>query len=1018
MRLHALITIALITTAQTLNADVAPWQSTEHLRDGQETEHTLVVPYAEVDAPATIRDMAYTRSPYFINLNGKWAFSWSEDCSASLGTAVPMDNIVMTDSIKVPASWQTQGYGTPVYVNERYEFDSDFYGFRKQPPTVPDRGNETGVYRRTFTIPEAWRDRRTVLCFEGVSSFFRVWINGHYLGCNQDSKTAAEWDITPFIHTDGSENTLTAEVLRWSAGSYLECQDMWRLSGIERDVYLYSTPRTYIADYKALALPEGKTSGVLDIDIDIEGLLTKSASVTYNLYDENGNIVAKGSAKATENVKITDTIPDIVLWNAEHPTLYTLTLSLHDATGNADETIGCNLGFRSVNIADSRMLVNGCPIYIKGVNRHVFSQEGHTVDSATMMQDILLMKSNNINAVRNSHYPANRLWYHLCDKYGLYVIDEANVESHGMGYGEESLAKNPQWINAHLDRTRRMYAQSKNHPSVIIFSLANEAGNGVCLEETYKWMKSAEPHRPILNERALDSWNSDYYAWMYRPVEFLADYSANPAKTRPYILNEYAHAMGNSVGGLKDYWEVIYANPKLQGGCIWDWVDQAFISNDSIGRKNYAYGGDFGPADIPSDGSFCCNGLVSAERIPHPHLAEVKAVYAPVRVLDADNNGVYRIINATDFTDLTDYELVWDITTAKGDRLASGKTIINAAPGDTVAFMPEIPDLTNFPDEVFTDMRWQTRTASAALPAGSEVARAQFILKSAAPTPANTPLRIKAKGNIYTAGAMKFELSEATGMLTAMSVDGFNPLTSPIELSFWRALTENDAHGRGSGKFWRQAGLDSLSFKLKHQKLTGGKYVNAAIDIIGHDDKHIGSATLSYSVPSANALRVDVDITPDTAVVKSMPRIGLVFTTNDAPDNTFSYIARGPVEVYTDRCSDGFIGSYTTTPACEFHDYVVPQSSGNHTDARILNIANGRLDITADAPFQFSVMPYTDAEIDRAQHICELPTPHQATVHIDAAQAGVGTATCGPDIREPYKVAVVPTHFSFTFTIK
>ncbi len=1017
MRHSALIT-ALIIAGTAAYADNAPWQFTGHLRDGQVTEHTLVVPYAMTDAPADIRDMAYTRSPYYLDLNGKWAFAWSENCSASVGNDEPMAGKAMTDSIKVPASWQTQGYGTPVYVNERYEFDSDFYGFKKQPPTVPDTGNETGVYRRTFSIPATWHDRRTVLCFDGVSSFFRVWVNGHYLGCNQDSKTAAEWDITPFINTDGSQNTITAEVLRWSAGSYLECQDMWRLSGIERDVYLYSTPNTYIADYKATALLDENSSGILDIDIDINGDISKKATVTYRLYNATGNIVAEGSTRASANVQISKTLADIEVWSAEHPHLYTLTLSLNNDAGSPTEITGCNLGFKSVEITGSQLLVNGRPIYIKGVNRHVFSQDGHTVDSATMVTDILLMKANNINTVRNSHYPANRLWYHLCDKYGLYVIDEANVESHGMGYGEESLAKDPQWIDAHLDRTRRMYAQSKNHPSVIIFSLANEAGNGVCLEETYKWMKSAERHRPILNERALDGWNSDYYAWMYRPVEFLVDYSANPAKTRPYILNEYAHAMGNSVGGLKDYWEVIYANPKLQGGCIWDWVDQAFISTDSLGRKTYAYGGDFGPSDIPSDGSFCCNGLVSADRIPHPHLAEVKAVYAPVRVLKTENQGIYKIINSTDFTNLGDYDLVWKIATAEGKCLASGKTTIYAAPGDTVDFCPEIPDLSKCNDEVFTDMRWLTQKASVALPAGHEVARAQFMLKPPAQEIIGKPLRIKAKGNTYIAGNLKFEISDTTGILTALNADSFTPISSPIELSLWRALTENDAHGRGSGKYWRQAGLDSVTLVLRNKKLYGGRSVKANVDIYGRDSRQIGSATFCYSVPAPNALRVDVDFTPDTSIVKSIPRIGLSFTTNDAPDSTFSYIARGPVEVYTDRCSGGYIGCYTSTHRHEFHDYVVPQSSGNHTEARILSLAGGRLDITAATPFQFSIMPYTDSEIDHARHICDLPAPHRATVHIDAAQAGVGTATCGPDIRDQYKVAVAPTHFSFTFTIK
>lgn len=1021
----SLISIALLSLAyssmQAADRDSSIWQNPDEYRQGQLPVHTCVVPYRAGDI-AAIRDFRIKESPYYLDLNGTWSFHYATDCDdAPEGFEDPAYDVSAWESITVPANWQTRGFGYPVYVNERYEFDSDFYHFRKDPPYVPCFGNEVGSYRRTFTLPRGWEGRRTVLCLEGVSSFCYVWLNGKLLGWNQDSKTAAEWDITPYLRP--GENVLAMEVYRWSAGSYLECQDMWRLSGIERDVYLYSTPDTFIADF-TVASPLDKATyseGTLDLDIDMDGALS-GYSVSYTLYDAADRSVASGSAPASANLRFKKEIGPVESWSAEHPYLYTLMLDLKAPDGKIAETLGCNVGFRSSEVRDGQFLVNGKPILVKGVNRHAFTQDGHTVDEATMLKDIKLMKLNNINTVRNSHYPMERLWYHLCDKYGLYVIDEANIESHGMGYGPESLAKDPAWLGAHVDRTQRMYAKSKNNPSVTVYSLANEAGNGINFEETYKWMKKAEHNRPILHERALDDWNSDYYAWMYRPVDFMLAYAADSTRTRPYILNEYAHAMGNSVGGLREYWEAIESQPKLQGGCIWDWVDQSFILTDSTGRRYYAYGGDFGPEGVPSDGSFCCNGLVTSDRIPHPHLAEVKAVYSYIHAsADSLNPGIVTVRNLHDFTGLGKFTLTAETSDARGKMLRSERIKpANTLPGDTAQYdFRELTADKRLKNGGYLTLIWKTDSADGLVPAGHEVARQQFALPAPAASTARKaqPQKLRREGNTFSRGRLSFTVDAATGYLSSIVDGDRNLLATPLTLSLWRPLTENDAHRNGSGKYWKEAGLDSITAHALKISVSGN-VVKADIVLKNAAGRRVAAAAISYYIDRDNALCVSTEIRPDTATVKSLPRIGLAFRASGLTGKPFTYVARGPEENYIDRCSGAYVARFETTPEAEFHRYIIPQATGNHTDASLLSLFGGQLDITSCSPFQFSVTPYSDADIDKARHLNELTDDGLTTVHLDAAQTGVGTASCGPDVLPRYRVPVRPAKFTFIFKFK
>lgn len=706
--LTCLLTIPAI--AQTVQPE---WQSQYAIGKNKLAPHSYIWPYANADAAG---EGNYEQSPYYMSLNGKWKFHWVKNpdhrpkdfYKPSFYTGGWAD-------IDVPGNWERQGYGTAIYVNETYEFDDPLFNFKKNPPLVPYAENEVGSYRRTFTVPADWKDRRIVICCEGVISFYYIWVNGHMLGYNQGSKTPAEWDITDYVQE--GENTVALEVYRWSAGSYLECQDMWRLSGIERDVYLYSTPRQFIADYKVTSSLDKKKykEGIFGLDVTVEGSATGVSTLAYSLEDTAGKTILQNEipvkSRGLSNFITFDeqSLPGVKRWSAEHPDLYTLILTLKDDAGHITHLTGCKVGFRTSEIKDGRFCINGVPILIKGANRHEHSQLGRTVSKELMEEDIRLMKQHNLNTVRNSHYPTHPYWYQLCDRYGLYVIDEANIESHGMGYGPASLAKDSTWLPAHMDRTQRMYERAKNHPGIVIWSLGNEAGNGINFERTYDWMKSIETTRPIQYERAEQNYNTDIYCRMYRSVEELLAYArqTEPKVYRPFIMTEYLHAMGNSGGGLKEYMDVFETEPIVQGGCIWDWVDQSFREIDADGRWYWTYGGDYGPKNVPSFGNFCCNGLVNAVREPHPHLLEVKKAYQYIKATLIDkSNLTLSIKNWYDFTNLNAYTLHWQVVGDHGKVIADGTRRVDAAPHATVEVTLGAVRLPTDVREAYLNLSW------------------------------------------------------------------------------------------------------------------------------------------------------------------------------------------------------------------------------------------------------------------------------------------------------------------------
>ena len=790
---------------------------------------------------------------------------------------------------------------------------------------------------------------------------------------------------------------------------------MWRLSGIERYVYLYSTPKQYIADYKVSASldKEKYKEGIFNLEVTVEGPSATASSIAYTLKDASGKAVLQDAinikSRGLSNFIAFDEkkIAEVKAWNAEHPNLYTLVLELKDAQGKVTELTGCEVGFRTSEIKDGRFCINGVPVLVKGTNRHEHSQLGRTVSKELMEQDIRLMKQHNINMVRNSHYPTHPYWYQLCDRYGLYMIDEANIESHGMGYGPASLAKDSTWLTAHMDRTHRMYERSKNHPAIVIWSQGNEAGNGINFERTYDWLKSVEKGRPVQYERAELNYNTDIYCRMYRSVDEIKAYVGKKDIYRPFILCEYLHAMGNSCGGMKEYWEVFENEPMAQGGCIWDWVDQNFREIDKDGKWYWTYGGDYGPEGIPSFGNFCGNGLVNAVREPHPHLLEVKKIYQNIKATLSDRKNLKVCIkNWYDFSNLNEYILRWNVKGEDGTVLAEGTKEVDCEPHATVDVTLGAVKLPNTVREAYLNLSWSRKEATPLVDTDWEVAYDQFVLAGNKNTTAYRPQK---------AGETAFVVDKNTGALSSLTLDGKELLAAPITLSLFRPATDNDNRDRNGARLWRKAGLNNLTQKvvsLKEEKTSA----TVRAEILNGKGQKVGMADFVYALDKNGALKVRTTFQPDTAIVKSMARLGLTFRMADAY-NQVSYLGRGDHETYIDRNQSGRIGLYDTTVERMFHYYATPQSTANRTDvrwAKLTDQAGEGVFMESNRPFQFSIIPFSDVLLEKAHHINELERDGMITIHLDAEQAGVGTATCGPGVLPQYLVPVKKQSFEFT----
>ncbi len=969
-------------------------------------------------------------------LNGDWKFNWVDSPSKAPAEFYKEGyNASGWKTLKVPANWELNGYGTPIYVNVDNEFRPN------NPPLAPTVDNPVGCYLTEFNLPEAWKDRLTFINFGAVKSAYYVWVNGQFVGFTEDAKTNAEFDLTPYVKV--GKNTLAVKVYRFSNGSYFECQDFWRLSGIERDVMLYSKPALNIYDYEVHAgLDKSYQNGTFAIKMRLQcktNKIPKKSTLVVGAYEGPAvqgypeNIlftVTKALdevtfAQAEDGYYYADVelsvdskeIGKVKPWSAEHPDLYQLRMSLMDKKAKTIERLTSSFGFRTSEIKDGRLLINGQYVLIKGVNRHEHDPyTGHVVSHASMEKDIAMMKQMNINTVRTCHYPDDPYWYELCDKYGLYVWDEANCESHAQGYGEKSLAKDPQYRDMIWSRNRNMLERDKNHPSVIMWSMGNECGNGVNFEYTYEWMKQRDPSRPVTYERAVYDKNTDVIGLMYASPKYLqrfVDEGLDPMH-RPFIMVEYCHAMGNSMGGLQDYWDVIEANEQLQGGCIWDWVDQSLIQHDKEKDVNWlAVGGDLGHAyGVGDDDAFCANGVVSSDRTPHHHAAEVKKVYQPIKFIAKDLTwGKFEAKNWLSFTNASAYDCDFEIFSAE-KTLMKGKGELDIEPFGTQEINIERLRIFGNPgEEFFIRFSVKTKEDQPFMPAGTEIAYDEFKLEwpSAELQPLAGEKQVQynsGNGSVYN-DDFTVTFDKTTGTITSYVVKGEELLKGELRDNFWRAPTLNDEVDSWALPRWKKAGLQHLTAKnggLHFERVDANTVaVNAHVEYYDGMGQLQIVANKVYLIDGEGNISITNRVEPMESVT-SLPKVGMQFRVPLDYKN-LTYLGKD-TENYPDRNASGKMGLYHVDALSLFEQHVVPQDNGNHADTRWLALtsdkSNVELFVKIPEPFNFSTYNYDDENLTAARRINQLNPSDYLTVNVDYRQAPIGTATCGPGMDEKY----------------
>jgi beta-galactosidase len=913
------------------------------------------VPFASMEELKTGNPEA---SSFYISLNGLWKFRFSEKPGDR------PENFFRTDFddskwalTTVPSNWEMEGYGYPIYTNIKYPHE-------KTPPRIQEHYNPVGSYRMSFKVTPGMLEKDLVLHFGAVSSAMNLWVNGKKVGYSQGSKTPAEFRINN--HVQEGENLLAVEVFKWSDGSYLEDQDFWRLGGITRDVFLLAREKDQIRDLwiKSDLMPDNK-QGKFEAILKIHRSGKRDLSWVLTLSDPEGRQVLEKTMELNESeetfeASITSELEEVRPWSAENPNLYTMTAALKDDQGKTIEILGQKVGFRRLEIKGGQFLVNGKAIYFKGVNLHEHhDRKGHVVDEETMRKDIRTMKMHNINAVRTSHYPQPEKFYELCDQYGLYVVDEANIESHGFGATKQGpfdtiqhIAYRPEWKAAHMERIKRMVERDKNHPSIVIWSMGNECGNGPVFHEAYQWIKKRDPSRFVQFEQADMEENTDIVSPMYDRIDQLESYARNHSD-RPLVLCEYAHAMGNSVGNFQDYWDVIEKHKVLQGGFIWDWVDQGLVKTNSDGEEFWAYGGDFGPPDVPSDGNFCLNGLVEPDRRPKPALEEVKKVHQFISfdLHQKENSGqslagvAIEISNNYDFTNLDQFSFSWNLSSA-GQKMTSGDLELGSVgPGDVVT----APIQWNLPPErqgteLILTISARTKSAKSLVPEGHEVAWEQFILNPGAPvslgvSEQSARLERNEESFVVETEISTVSFDRTTGIMKEFSILKENILNDEKGFvpNFWRAPIDNDF---GNNMHKRCA---EWRFVSKHRKLKsiraeakdGLVEILVAYALENEKQELIADFDITYTFNGEGQILVESTFNRLKKDLSETPRMGLnIELTKDMEQ--ISWYGRGPFESYWDRKTGAKIGIYTSVVGDLYWPYLRPQENGNRTDVRWL----------------------------------------------------------------------------------
>ncbi|MCX6307590.1 MAG: DUF4981 domain-containing protein, partial [Bacteroidia bacterium] len=967
------------------------------------------------------------KSVNYRSLNGTWNFNWVKDAFSR-----PLDFWKTTfddkswATMQVPGIWELNGYGDAQYVNIGYAWRNQF---RNDPPNFPEENNHVGSYRREIEFPANWKGKVVMAHFGSVTSNMYLWVNGKYVGYSEDSKLEAEFDLTKFLKP--GKNLIAFQVFRWCDGTYLEDQDFLRLCGVARDCYLYSRNPSNIADIRATPDLDAKyTDATLQVDVQ----LTKAGQVDLVLCDAKGREVAKGSVNGSGKLPTTLQLANPAKWTAETPVLYTLNALLKEGV-NILEVIPVKVGFRKIEIKNAQLLVNGKPILIKGVNRHEMDPDGgYFVSRERMLQDVKIMKEFNINAVRTCHYPDDNYFYDLCDQYGIYMVAEANVESHGMGYGDATLAKNPKYKVAHLERNQRNVERNFNHPSIIVWSLGNEAGFGPNFEQCYNWIKATDATRPVQYEQAKQNDFTDIFCPMYYTYENCEKYGKSDAK-KPLILCEYAHSMGNSDGGFKEYWDLIRKYPNYQGGFIWDFVDQSLRRKGLNGVEIYAYGGDFNKYDA-SDNNFLDNGLISPDRKPNPHMYEVGHFYQNIWVTPVDlKKGSITVYNENFFRDLSAYLMEWQLL-ADGEPVQAGFfTDLKVNPHDSVGVL--LPyDLTTVcaSKELLLNISFKLKTAENLLPAGFKVAANQLSvrpatfqaleLKNCEPSNVVIPQpTIKENDLNYLrifGERFAIEFNKISGFLTKYAVNKVDLMMPGTEMTpnFWRAPTDNDMGASLHRKFavWNNPEIKLV--KLDKTIDNGQVVVKAEYDMKAVSAKLF----LTYRISNTGSILVNQQLVASKeAKVAEMFRFGMRLQMPYSFDIS-DYYGRGPIENYVDRNHVTDLGHYKQTADEQFYSYIRPQENGNKTDIRWWNQVNraGRgLMIRSEAPLSMSALHYTMESLDDGwdkdqRHSTEIPQSDATNLCIDQAQMGLGCVNSwGAWPRPEYRLTYKDYSFSF-----
>ena len=1008
--------LALTAGAQTFQE----WRNPEINAVNRAPMHTNYFAFENADAA---KKADKKQSTNYMTLNGTWKFNWVKDADSR-----PTDfwktgfNDKGWDDLQVPAVWELNGYGDPIYVNVGYAWRNQF---QNNPPEVPTENNHVGSYRREIVVPASWKGKDIIAHFGSVTSNMYLWVNGRYVGYSEDSKLEAEFDLTPYLKP-GQKNLIAFQVFRWCDGTYLEDQDFFRYSGVGRDCYLYARNKKRIQDIRVTPdLDAAYQNGSLAVNLDLKG----SGKVDLELVDAQGKQVA--TATANKSGLVTMNVENPKKWSAETPYLYTLRASMQ----GSNEVIPVKVGFRKIELKGDQILVNGKAVLFKGADRHEMDPDGgYVVSPERMIQDIKVMKEYNINAVRTCHYPDNNLWYDLCDKYGIYVVAEANVESHGMGYGDKTLAKNPLFAKAHMERNRRNVQRGYNHPSIIFWSLGNEAGMGPNFEACYTWIKNEDKSRAVQYEQARTSEFTDIYCPMYRDYKGSEEYCKGDID-KPLIQCEYAHAMGNSQGGFKEYWDLIRKYPKYQGGFIWDFVDQSLRWKTKDGVPFYAYGGDWNKYDA-SDNNFMDNGLISPDRKPNPHMHEVGHIYQSIWVTPSDlANGVVNVYNENFFRNLDGYYAEWELL-ANGEVVQTGMVKdLEVAPQQTKSIK------LNYSTEgickckeLLLNVAFKLKKAETLLPAGYTVAKNQLTIR-----PYNAPkldLQNVHQVNIETViptikdndinylivegENFRMDFDKHDGFLCRYDVNGMTMLKEDGKLTpnFWRAPTDNDMGANLQNKYaaWKEPGLKlvSLTNKIENDMAT----VNAEYTM----DAVKAKLYLTYTINNEGAVKVTQKMVADkSAEVSDMFRFGMQMQMPKCLDQ-INYYGRGPIENYSDRNNVTDLGNYRQTVDEQFYSYIRPQETGTKTDIRWwkqTNKGGNGLMFISEAPFSASALNYSieslDDGVQKDQRHSELvPQANYTNMCIDKVQMGLGCVNSwGALPLEQYRIHYGDYEFSF-----